>query len=155
MRPELPDSVVVQVWPASGDSAFHPSDLELAKSWIPSSRVFLRTAFDGKYYHLSYGDQSLRMAPSLVTKVPMEDLQVGDRVEVLSLLLERDPVLAEIIEKRWDQEKQQIVYEIIHRQIPVERPYSRTELRLLTPRHPALTSHETIRREIPPDEVFG
>jgi hypothetical protein len=151
MRPELPDAVVVQVWPASGDSAFHPSDLELAKSWIPSNRVFLRTSYDGQYYHLRYGDQSLRMAPSLVTKVPLEDLQVGDRVEVLSLLLERDPVLAKIIEKRWDQEKQQIVYEINHRQLPVERSYGMTELRLLTPRHPALTSHETIRREIPPD----
>jgi hypothetical protein len=134
MRPELPDSVVVQVWPANGDSAFHPKDLQLAKAWIPSSRVFLRTGFDGQYYHLRYGDQTLRMAPSLVTKVPMEDLQVGDRVEVLSLLLERDPVLAEIIEKRWDQDKQQIVYEITQRQLPVERSYGMTELRLLTPR---------------------
>jgi len=111
MRPELPDAVVVQVWPAGGDCVFHPDDLELAKAWIPSSRVFLRSGFDGKYYHLRYGDQSLRMAPCLITKVPLEDLQVGDRVEVLTLLLERDPVLAEVIEKRWDQEKQQIVYE--------------------------------------------
>lgn len=151
MRPELPDAVVVQVWPASGDSAFHPSDLELAKSWIPSNRVFLRTGFDGQFYQLRYGDRSLRMTPSLVTKVPLEDLQVGDRVEVLSLLLERDPVLAEIIEKRWDQEKQQIVYEITHRKLPIERSYGMTELRLLTPRHPPLTSRETVRREIPPD----
>jgi hypothetical protein len=151
MRPELPDAVVVQVWPAAGDSAFHPNDVELAKVWIPGSRVFLRTAFDGQYYHLRYGDKSLRMAPSLVTKVPLEDLQVGDRVEVLSLLLERDPVLAEIIGKRWDQEKQQIVYEITHRKLPVERSYGMAELRLLTPRHPELTSRETIRREIPPD----
>jgi hypothetical protein len=91
------------------------------------------------------------MTPSLVTKVPLEDLQVGDHVEVLSLLLERDPVLAEIIEKRWDQEKQQIVYEITHRKLPIERSYGMTELRLLTPRHPPLTSRETVRREIPPD----
>ncbi len=151
MRPELPDAVVVQVWPAGGDCVFHPDDLELAKAWIPSSRVFLRSGFDGKYYHLRYGDQSLRMAPCLITKVPLEDLQVGDRVEVLTLLLERDPVLAEVIEKRWDQEKQQIVYEITHRQLPVERSYGMTVLRLLTQRHPPLTSHETIRREVPPE----
>ncbi len=95
-RPDLPDFGVYLHWPAAGLDWIHPDDLPVAERWIPSPRVFRRFHYDGNYYHLQYGDSTLRVQPTMWTSVPRIDVQVGDQVELLSQFGQKDPCIATI-----------------------------------------------------------
>ena len=132
--PELPDWGVYFHWPEEGTDWIHPEDVELAQAWIPSNRVFFRHGFDGTYYHLKYGEKSLRVKPTLWTRIACEDFHIGDAIEVRNYNMERDPIVATIIEKRFEVETQRIGYNLVHRELPVDRVYHAEELKSLHPR---------------------
>jgi len=145
-----PDFGVFLTWPESGENAFHPEDLKLAREWIPSDRVLYRLHFDGIYYHLYYGEQSIRVKPSMWLPVADEGFRVGDRVEVPSQLMKNDPMVAKIIEMRFAQAQSVIKYTLLNHEMPTPRSYLAEELTLLSQRHDLLHSDPEIRIQPPP-----
>lgn len=131
--PPLPDMGVYLNWPEKGLEAIHPEDRILAEQWIPSDRVFLRTAFDGTYYTIEYGNHSIRIKPSLWLSVKDEGLRIGDQVEVPSRMMQNDPMIAVISEMRYHQDRGVIHYFLVHNEMPVDHPFVAEELISLKP----------------------
>jgi hypothetical protein len=131
--PPLPDMGVYLTWPEKGLDAIHPNDRVLAEQLIPSDRVFLRTAFDGAYYTVEYGKQSIRIQPSLWLQVKDEGFRIGDQVEVPSRMMQNDPMIAVILEMRYSQENGIIHYLLLHNEMPVEHPFTAEDLIQLKP----------------------
>jgi hypothetical protein len=136
MWPEMPDCGVYLVWPCDGNGWIHPDDVAQVEKWIPSTRVFRRHSFDGEYYRLQYGDQDVRVMPTMWRRVDDEGFSVGDRIEVLSHFQENDPGLGVISEIRFDKSSNRILYTIESRELPLPRPFFATDFVPLTPRHP-------------------
>jgi hypothetical protein len=134
MVPELPDYGVLLHWPESGLEGIWPEDRELAEKWIPSRRVFRRQEFDGEYYHLWYGSTRIRIRPSLWVSTLAEDLEVGDRVEVLSQMGRAEPMIAEIREKLFDPHLGRIYYLLRNREVDVPTVYFYEDLQRLSTR---------------------
>lgn len=149
--PELPDCGVYLQWPEEGTDWIHPEDVELVRSWIPSNRIFFRYGFDGTYYQLSYGERTVRVKPTLWLKLEDDGLRIGDSVEVLSVNLEREPMVATILTKRYEVETQKIGYTLLHRELPLDRTYYADELRLLTLRHELRDAPTVFVRPVPED----
>ena len=81
------------LWPEDGEDWIHPNDLEVARSLIPSKRVFRKEdCFDPilknlGYVEYSYGDRSFRGLPTLWYEVSSNGYELGDSVELkLSLI---------------------------------------------------------------------
>ena len=121
--PTMPDCGAYLVWPCDGIEWIHPEDVEQVEKWIPSSRVFRRHSFDGFYYRLQYGPQSVRVKPTMWRRLDDEGYSVGDRVEVLSHFQENDPCLGIIREMSFDKPSGRILYSIESREMPLPRPY--------------------------------
>jgi hypothetical protein len=121
--PTMPDCGVYLVWPCEGTHWIHPEDMEIANGWIPSTRVFRRHSFDGTYYRLQYGQQSIRVLPTMWLRVPDEGHSVGDHVEIKSCFQRNDPGLAEIVEIRWDKTHSRIVYTLQSHELTHARSY--------------------------------
>ncbi|AMV32286.1 hypothetical protein VN12_09195 [Pirellula sp. SH-Sr6A] len=132
--PELPDSGVYLNWPSEGTDWIHPDDVAVVEHWIPSDRVFHRIGFDGTYYQLQYGDAAVRVKPTLWLKVNDEGFRIGDQVEVKGIELEREPIIARILEIRYDAALGSIYYLLEHRELPLARRYRAEEMNLLTRR---------------------
>ncbi|XZE45696.1 DUF6960 family protein [Pirellulaceae bacterium SH467] len=132
--PELPDSGVYLNWPSEGTDWIHPEDVATVEHWIPSDRVFHRIGFDGTYYQLQYGDAVVRVKPTLWLKLNDDGFRIGDQVEVKSIELEREPIIARILEIRYDAALGSIYYLLEHRELPLARRYLAEELNLLTKR---------------------
>ena len=132
--PELPDSGVYLNWPSEGTDWIHPDDVATVEHWIPSDRVFHRIGFDGTYYQLQYGDAVVRVKPTLWLKLNDDGFRIGDQVEVKSIELEREPIIARILEIRYDAALGSIYYLLEHRELPLARRYLAEELNLLTRR---------------------
>ena len=79
--PEIADCGVYLVWPNEGLGWIHPDDVARVERWIPSTRVFRRHSFDGEYYRLQYGEQVVRVKPTMWRRVDDEGFSIGDRVE--------------------------------------------------------------------------
>jgi hypothetical protein len=136
--PTLPDMGVFQAWPALGMHAFHPDDLDAAQRLIPSDRVFQRTHFDGTYYLIEYGKLSIRIKPSMWLAVADEGLRIGDRVEVVSRMLQNDPCIATIVEMRYAASQGAILYTLKQSELPNPRPFVAADLI-------SLSAHEPLR----------
>lgn len=134
MRPEMPDYGVYLNWPEEGTHWIHPEDVELVEKLIPSERVFRREAFDGEYYHLSYGDLKLRVKPSLWTTVRGEGFDVGDHVEIHSRFGNNTPLVGAIHDMHYSQTEQRIVYQIIDREFELPKNFYAEDLIQHTPR---------------------
>ena len=132
MWPTMPDCGAYLTWPCEGTDWIHPDDVALVEKWIPSTRVFRRHSFDGVYYTLQYGEQSVRVKPTLWRKVDDEGFSVGEHVEVLSHFNENDPCLGVVSEMRWDKPSGRIVYTIVSRELPLPRPFFASDLVSLT-----------------------
>jgi len=132
--PQMPDCGVYLVWPCEGQEWIHPDDIEHVNKWIPSSRVFRRHSFDGEYYRLQYGEQSVRVKPTMWRRVDDEGFSVGDRVEVLSHFQENEPCLGVIAEIRFDKSRNHILYSIESRELPLPRPFVASDLVQLSKR---------------------
>jgi hypothetical protein len=151
--PELPDCGVYLFWPEEGTDWIHPDDLSIVEGWIPSTRVFRRHSYDGVYYRLQYGVDVLRVKPTLWLKVADEGFWVGDQVEVRGLLMDREPCIATISEMTFDRVTSRILYQLIHREMPLPNTYTSDDLIQLSSR-PQLKEHE---REIVlnPKQMLG
>jgi hypothetical protein len=150
--PELPDCGVYLNWPAEGTDWIHPEDVSVVERWVPSDRVFRRIGFDGTYYHLQYGDTVARVKPTLWLKIIDEGFQIGDQVEVKSIELEREPIIARILEIRYDAALGSVYYLLEHRELPLARRYRGEELHQLT-RRPELREPIAEATIAPPENV--
>ena len=115
-------------WPQDGNDWVHPEDVEVARSMIPSGRVFRRDVTSGRYAVMHYGDVRLRVLPALWQEVLPEGLEIGDRVEVLSRGMLNDARTGTIREVLWDEDAQAIRYQIRVNDKPIEQLYAREDL---------------------------
>lgn len=132
--PEMPDCGVYLAWPCDGTDWIHPDDVVIVENWIPSSRVFRRHSFDGEYYRLQYGEQTVRVKPTMWRRVDDEGFSVGERVEILSHFQENDPGLGIIKEMRFEKSSNRVHYWIESRELPLPRPFVASDLVSLTAR---------------------
>jgi hypothetical protein len=133
--PVLPDFGIYHIWPEQGVDAFHPEDRHKIDGWIPSDHVFERFEYDGKYYHVRYGDRvTLRIEPTLWLEISDEGHRLGDQVEVLSNNMQSDPMVAQIVDMRFSQIQNAIEYTLEHSEMRIEKLYLAHQFVRLTQR---------------------
>ncbi len=120
-------------WPEDGNDWVHPDDVALARSIIPSGRVFRRDSSDGNYLVMRYGEITLRVRRTLWQEVEPEGFELGDWVEVLSRSLRNEPRTGVIREMIWDQQASVIHYLIAVNDVPLNEPYTRDDLQHVLP----------------------
>jgi hypothetical protein len=121
-------------WPEDGDDWVHPEDVELARSLIPSPRVWRRDGERGPFVLLHYGDLRLRVKRTLWQEVPPEGFEVGDMVEVLSRGQKNTPRTGVIREMTWEPRAHAMRYQISEAGQPVPNFYEAADLRPVEPR---------------------
>jgi hypothetical protein len=120
-------------WPEDGDDWIHPEDVAVARSMIPSSRVFRRDGARGEYLLMHYGDTTLRVKRTLWQEVPAADFQIGDWVEVLSRGMRNEPRTGTIREVLWNERAREIQYQIYESDQPIADLYGREDLQRVEP----------------------
>jgi hypothetical protein len=123
-------------WPEDGNDWVHPDDVALARSIIPSGRVFRRDTSDGEYLLMRYGDITLRVRRTLWQEIEPEGFELGDWVEVLSRGLRNEPRTGTIREMLWDARANVIHYFIAENEVPISDAYTRDDLRHVQPTEP-------------------
>ncbi len=131
VNPQFPDWGVYLQWPASDDLWVHPEDLTTAKELIPSNRVFRRSAWDGEYYQLSYGEIRLRVLPTMWVHLDGLDLDVGQQVELLSKQGQNDPGVFRIADMLYSDTTKSVVYRLRRDLLELEKLFTRNDLRPL------------------------
>jgi hypothetical protein len=126
-----PFHVVLLHWPRDGEDWVHPDDRQLARSLLPSDRVFCCDDTEGPYNVISYGHRVLRIEPVLWQEVPHEGLRIGDHVEVLSRWGKNWPRIAVIREIRWRESQRTIAYQVRERTRDIPTLYAADDLRRL------------------------
>ncbi len=129
--PDMPDCGVYLVWPMEGSQWIHPEDAELASQWIPSTRVWRRSQWEDGYYRLHYGNQTIRVRPSMWHRVDDEGFSIGDPVEILGRFLENEPCIGKVVEIRFHKPSGRIHYTIESRELALPRPFLTEDLRRL------------------------
>lgn len=142
-RPDLPDFGVFAHWPATGIAWIHPHDIGTALRLIPSQRVFERLRFDGSYYHLRYGQHRLRVRPCLWTLVPVIDVRVGDRIELLSHFGRFEPGIATVSEVLANFNRGGLEFVARRGNMLLPQRLNRDQFRVLAPRHRLRSGHLT------------
>ena len=131
-RPDLPDWGAYLKWPCNDGAWIHPEDIEIARSLIPSPRVFRRTRWDGRYYHLHYGSHRLRVGPSMWIQVPPVDLEVGQQIELLYRFGQNDPGIYRIADIFFSAKQNRIDFYLLQNEsLRIARRFSREDLRPL------------------------
>ena len=120
-------------WPEDGDDWVHPEDVNLARSLIPSPRIFKRGGERGEYVTIRYGAAPLRVKRTLWREVPWEGFDMGDRVEVMSRGAVNTWRTGVIREMRWSSRWNKIHYYIDEAGLPIPKAYSREDLRHVEP----------------------
>jgi len=123
-------------WPEDGDDWVHPEDVALARSLIPSGRIFRRDGDRGDFVVMHYGDVRVRVRPKLWQEVEPEGFEIGDWVEVLSLGMRNEPRTGVIRDVMWDTDARGIRYFIRENDLPIAEPYAADELRHVKPTDP-------------------
>jgi uncharacterized protein DUF6960 len=126
-------------WPEDGNDWVHPEDVDLARSMIPSGRIFRRDGIKGVFHLLHYGETKLRVRPTLWQEVQPEGFELGDWIEVLSRGLRNEPRTGVIREMLWDDDARAILYYIHDNNVPISEPYTRDDLRHVQPTDPITT----------------
>ncbi len=117
-------------WPEDGEDWIHPEDREIVRTLLPGPRVFRREPkMRGRLYELSYGDVKFRVRPTLWLTVPGEGFEVGDRVEIKSMLGENPPDVAVIQEMFWSSREKVIHYLVELHEMVNERRFRAKDLR--------------------------
>jgi hypothetical protein len=129
LRPDLPDWGVFLRPPESGIAWIHPDDVEVALKLIPSPRVFRRSRWDGEFYYLHYGDVTLRIRPAMWLKVPDVDLNVGQKVELLSRNSLNDAGIYRIADIHFNGKSGAIEYFLYRDELRIEKVFEREDLR--------------------------
>jgi hypothetical protein len=123
-------------WPEDGNDWVHPEDIDLARSMIPSGRIFRRDGMSGSYHILHYGDTHLRVHSKLWQEVQHEGFDLGDWIEVLSRGLRNEQRTGIIREMLWDDDVRAIHYYISENNVPINEPYTRDDIRHVQPTEP-------------------
>jgi hypothetical protein len=120
-------------WPQDGNDWLHPDDVALARTMIPSQRIFRRDDSDGEYHRLHYGPITLRARPALWQEVSHEGFDIGDSVEVLSHGMRNEPRTGVIREMLWDERERAIRYQVLENNVPIADLYARDDLQHVEP----------------------
>jgi Family of unknown function (DUF6960) len=120
-------------WPEDGDDWIHPEDVAVARSMIPSNRVFRRDGTRGEYLLMYYGNTTLRVKRTLWQEVPAADFQIGDLVEVLSRGMRNEPRTGTIREVLWDERSREVRYQIAENDVPIADLYGASDLQRVEP----------------------
>jgi hypothetical protein len=120
-------------WPEDGDAWIHPRDVSLARTHIPSPRVFRRDSQRGEYYIIQYGVVRIRVKRAMWQEVPWEGFDVGNWVEVLSRGAVNTPRTGIIREMHWDPRERAMRYYIEENGAPIPKAYSAQDLRHVQP----------------------
>ena len=154
LRPDLPDFGAFLKWPISGTDWIHPEDVDQAQVLVPSNRVFRRDRWDGTYYWLHYGDQTLRVKPCMWQRTPDIDIEVGQRVEVLSKQGENDPGIFKVAEIHFLKEAQEVEFILSRDDLVISHSFRRDDFRPLEVKHhlrQGFFEHQTPKASIPED----
>ena len=120
-------------WPEDGDDWVHPEDVAIARSMIPSDRVFRRDGASGKFLVLRYGKVRFRVRPALWLEVEPEGFEIGDWVEVLPRGMLNTPRTGTIREVLWDEGAKTLRYQITENGQPIADRYTREDLKHIEP----------------------
>lgn len=120
-------------WPENGNDWVHPEDVDLARSMIPSGRVFRRDGAAGDFLLMHYGDITLRVRRTLWQEVVPEGFELGDWVEVLSRGMRNEPRTGIIRDVIWDDRDSVIRYYITANGVPINESYTRDDLEHVDP----------------------
>jgi hypothetical protein len=120
-------------WPQDGNDWLHSDDVALARTIIPSGRVFRRDGVDGEFHRLHYGDVTFRALPALWQEVPYEGFDIGDWVEVLSHGMRNEPRTGVIREMLWDEHARAVRYQIAANDVPIADFYTLEDLQRVEP----------------------
>lgn len=120
-------------WPEDGNEWLHPEDVDLARSMIPSQRVFRREGEQGPFVLLTYGEVRLRVKRTLWQEVDGEGFELGDWVEVLSRCRQNEPRTGTIREMVWDERARALRYQILDSGKPIANFYSAEDIRHVEP----------------------
>jgi hypothetical protein len=123
-------------WPEDGDAWVHPEDVGLARSLLPSPRVFKRDGEQGPFVLLHYGEVRLRVKRTLWQEVVHEGFDIGDWVEVLAGGMLNTPRTGVIREMHWDAASRTIHYFIDEAGQPIPTAYLAGDLRHVEPPTP-------------------
>ncbi|TWU66720.1 MULTISPECIES: hypothetical protein [Crateriforma] len=144
LAPELPQYGIIARWPEDGQSFIHPSDIAAANRCLPSERVLKRFAFDGSYYHYSYGAVRFRLRPCLWLRIRPDGIDIGDQVEVAGVGMQRDLFVASVWGMHFVQRKGCIVYRLRRADSVVPNLYTADQLKRLDVKEkvrPGMTKH--------------
>ncbi len=122
-------------WPEDGNQWVHPEDVELARSVIPSPRVWRRDGQRGDFVVLAYGDLVLRVRRTLWRELPWEGYDIGNLVEVRTRGMTNEHRTGTITEMHWDEHSGQVKYQLHVPDEEVENPinYARDDLKRVDP----------------------
>ena len=120
-------------WPEDGDAWVHPEDVSLARTLIPSDRIWRRDDLDGPFMQLTYGDICLRVQPTLWVEVDSEGLEIGDWVEVKSRVGKNAYQIAKLCDMLWGEHSSRIRYRVERRGQVVPIDFEREDLRPVEP----------------------
>ena len=120
-------------WPEDGDAWVHPEDVAIARSMIPSDRVFRRESTSGTFLVLHYGEMQFRARPTLWLEVEPEGFEIGDWVEVLPRGMQNAPRTGTIREVLWDEGAKSLRYQITENGQPIPDRYTREDLKHVEP----------------------
>ena len=143
------------LWPEDGDDWIHPNDLEVARTLIPSKRIFRKEICTDPilrnlgFVEYSYGDRSFRGLPTLWHEVTSDGFEIGDTVELKSGNGKLRPIIADIAGMYWNRHEQSIEYDLVKNKVPQPNRYQSSQFRLCmkigvppTPRQKALLNRE-------------
>lgn len=119
-------------WPEDGVAWIHPEDVGAVEGLLPSDRIFLRIWDGSEWAVLHYGQVQIRIHPTLWEIVTPPEYDVGDEVEVRSLLKLNEPGPAIIREVLWDRHHQHATYEIEQHGMVLPRHFLASDLRPVT-----------------------
>ncbi len=130
--PQLPDYGCIPRWPEPGQGFIHPDDVPIATRCFPSGRVFRRDAFDGIYYHYSYGAVRFRLRPCMWLSVRGEGIDIGDTVETIGVGMERELFVGQVWGMHFVSRKGCVLYRLRRRESLIPNLFHASQLRLLT-----------------------
>ncbi len=122
-------------WTEQTPSWVHPDDVKTADCLIPSDRIFLRcnceNASDRElgFSEFRYGNQRFRGKPALWLEVSLQEIEIGDRVEIKSQSGKLKPQIASVIDILWNRTKRTVEFRLAVNEIPMQRRFLDSDLR--------------------------
>ncbi|MEO1498821.1 MAG: hypothetical protein AAFV43_16900 [Planctomycetota bacterium] len=121
-------------WPEDGDAWVHPDDVAVARSMIPSPRVWRRDgtvpATPEAYVFMHYGDIAIRVRRTLWKELCPEGFDIGDHVEVRTRGMTNEHRVGVVRDVHWDEPAGVLQYFLSAADgHPVERAFAAIDLK--------------------------